>query len=137
MEITEGEQLSDSTIQYKREMVNRWRAFLALDDYGSGCNSEKKLLRISPQFIKVDISIIWDIDRNTDKQKIFENSISYAHERSMFVVAESVETSAEMEVVIRMETDFLQGYFLSRQEFKPPIVSEEAKAIIAKLFGSS
>lgn len=136
MEITEDEQLSDSIIQYKREMMNRWQASLALDDYGSGYNSEKNLLRISPQFIKVDISIIRDIDRDTDKQKIFENIISYAHERSMSVVAEGIETPAEMELVIRMGADFLQGYFLARPEFEPPIVSEEAKAIIAKLSGN-
>lgn len=87
---------------------------IALDDYGSGYNSEKSLLAISPQYIKVDMAIIRDIDIDPDKQQIVVNIVNYAHQRGMYIVAEGIETSAELEKVLELGVDLLQGYYLAR-----------------------
>ena len=52
----------------------------ALDDYGSGYSNEKTLLELAPAYIKLDLSIIRDIDSDPDKQQIVENIVSYAHQ---------------------------------------------------------
>lgn len=69
---------------------------VALDDYGSGYNSEKSLLALSPKYIKVDMVIIRDIDTDIDKQQIVANIVKYAHQRGMYIVAEGVETAEEL-----------------------------------------
>ncbi len=48
---------------------------------------------LSPAYIKVDISIIRDIDKSQDKQQIVSNIVSYAHGRNMQIVAEGMETA--------------------------------------------
>ena len=72
----------------------------ALDDYGSGYSNEGSLLELAPRFIKVDISIIRGIDSDPDKQQILRNVVRYAQPRSMQIIAEGVETAAEMRTVI-------------------------------------
>lgn len=83
---------------------------------GSGYSNEKNLIDLSPAYIKVDISIIRDIDKSQDKQQIVSNIVSYAHERNMQIIAEGMETAAELETVLALGVDLLQGYFLARRQ---------------------
>ena len=103
---------------------------IALDDYGSGYNSEKSLLAISPQYIKVDMEIIRDIDTDPDKQQIVVNIVNYAHQRGMYIVAEGIETPAELEKVLELGVDLLQGYYLARPAAVPGEINSEAIKII-------
>ena len=93
----------------------------ALDDYGSGYSNENTLLQLAPRFVKVDITIIRGIDTSPDKQQILRNVVAYAHPRSMKIVAEGVETAAELRTVIELGADLLQGYFLARPAIVPGI----------------
>jgi len=102
----------------------------ALDDYGSGYNTEINLLELHPYFIKVDISIVRDIDSDYNKQQIVNNIVTYAHKRDMLVVAEGLETAKELEMVLELGVDLLQGYFLARPGETPPAISEDALRII-------
>ncbi len=113
VEFTESEEISPEMLERKRSAVAGWNAF-ALDDYGSGYNSERNLLLINPKYIKVDIAIIRGIDADPDKQHIVANIVSYAHERNKRVVAEGVETVAEMLTVLKLGVDLLQGFALAR-----------------------
>lgn len=75
---------------------------------------------LSPDYIKVDINIICDIDTDADKQQLVKDIVEYAHGRGMKIVAEGIETEAELRKVIELGVDLLQGYFLA----KPGGVSE-------------
>lgn len=79
------------------------------------------------------ISIIRGIDTSPDKQQILRNVVAYAHPRSMKIVAEGVETAAELRTVIELGTDLLQGYFLARPAIVPGDIAPEAVAIIREL----
>lgn len=59
-----------------------------------------------------------------------ENVVTYVHERGMFIVAEGVETAEEMNTLMDLGVDLLQGYFLSRPARVPEPVSEEALNLI-------
>ncbi|MFQ9152629.1 MAG: EAL domain-containing protein [Blautia sp.] len=59
----------------------------------------------------MDLAIIRDIDKSQDKQQIVANIVSYAHKRNMQVIAEGMETAAELETVLELDVDLLQGYF--------------------------
>ena len=102
----------------------------ALDDYGSGYSNEGSLLELAPRFIKVDISIIRGIDSDPDKRQILRNVVRYAQPRSMQIIAEGVETAAEMRTVIDLGADLLQGYFLARPAAVPDPIAPEAAEII-------
>ena len=79
---------------------------------------------------QVDISIIRGIDSDPDKQQILRNVVRYAQPRSMQIIAEGVETAAEMRTVIDLGADLLQGYFLARPAAVPDPIAPEAAEII-------
>ncbi len=111
--------------------VPGFSGMFALDDYGSGYNSEKNLLELSPAFTKIDISIIRSIDASRDRQEIVSNMVTYAHQRNMQVVAEGVETPRELETVIDLGVDLIQGFFISRPVAVPPMeITAEALELI-------
>ena len=129
IELTESAEIALEALEVKRNM-NCYSGLLALDDYGSGYNSEKNLLEIAPEFIKVDMSIIRDIDSNEDKQLIVQNLVQYAHKREMLVLAEGIETLAELHKVLELGVDLLQGYALARPNAVPAPIAESAKEMI-------
>ena len=132
VEITEEESLDEASLEQKRHAVGMSGVF-ALDDYGSGYSNEKSLLTLAPKYIKVDQSIIREIDTNSDKQQIVANIVSYAHQRSMFIIAEGIETKEELETVLALDVDLLQGYFLARPAAIPGAISEESLAVIRRV----
>lgn len=136
VEITEEEGMDSSALEIKRNTPG-FQGNFALDDYGSGYSNEKNLLYLSPAYIKVDISIIRDIDKSQDKQQIVSNIVSYAHERNMQIIAEGMETAAELETVLALGVDLLQGYFLARPAAVPSKISDEALTVIQAFHGDS
>ena len=132
VEITEEEAIDYEALEKKRNAPG-FSGMFALDDYGSGYSNENTLLQLAPRFIKVDIAIIRGIDTSPDKQQILRNVVAYAHPRSMKIVAEGVETAAELRTVIELGTDLLQGYFLARPAIVPGDIAPEAVAIIREL----
>ena len=109
----------------------------ALDDYGSGYSNENTLLQLAPRFVKVDITIIRGIDTSLDKQQILRNMVAYAHPRSMKIVAEGVETAAELRKVIELGADALQGYFLAKPAAVPAKMAPAAHKVIAEYSSAS
>ena len=132
IEITEEEALDRVSLEKKRNAPGTSGMF-ALDDYGSGYSNENTLLELAPRFVKVDIAIIRGIDASPDKQQILQNVVAYAHPRSMKIVAEGVETAAELRTVIELGADLVQGYFLARPAIVPGDISPEAAAVIQEL----
>ena len=132
VEITEEEAIDYEALERKRNAPG-FSGMFALDDYGSGYSNENTLLQLAPRFVKVDITIIRGIDTSPDKQQILRNVVAYAHPRSMKIVAEGVETAAELRTVIELGADLLQGYFLARPAIVPGAIAPEAVAIIQEL----
>lgn len=130
MELTEEEHINESRYQFKRRCLERWNARLALDDYGTGYNSQQNLLLLAPDYIKIDWIIVHQIDLSQDKRDIVRDTVSYAHERGMMVVAEGVETQEELEILITLNVDYLQGYYLAEPEREPGKVPEEIRQSI-------
>lgn len=132
IEITEEEEIDYEALERKRNAPG-FSGMFALDDYGSGYSNENTLLQLAPRFVKVDITIIRGIDTSPDKQQILRNMVAYAHPRSMKIVAEGVETAAELRTVIELGADLLQGYFLARPAIAPGDIAPEAAGIIQEL----
>lgn len=129
VEITEEESLDRHSLEIKRNTPG-FTGMFALDDYGSGYSNELSLLELSPLFIKIDLSIVRNIHTNPDKQQIVSNIVAYAHQRNMRIIAEGLETPAELRKVLELGVDYLQGYFLARPAAVPPQINPEAVRII-------
>ena len=131
MEITESEYLDAGALETKRRQPG-FSGMFALDDYGSGYNGEKNLLLLQPKFVKVDVVFIRGIDTNIDRQQLVSSLVTYAHGRDMKVVAEGIETAAELQKVLELGVDLFQGYFLARPGIIPGAISLEAASIIKR-----
>ena len=125
IEITENEQSDEETTKTKQNMVTKWGSHLALDDFGSGYNSELALLILSPKYVKIDMNIIRGIDTDKNRQKLLRNILSYAKNRSIKIIAEGVETKGEMDKLIEFGVDYVQGYYLGYPEKIPQELSSE------------
>lgn len=136
IEITEEEVLDPKALRIKQTIRGSSGAF-ALDDYGSGYSNERSLLELSPNYIKIDLSIIRSIDADANKRQIVSNTVSYAHQRGMKVVAEGLETADEVRTVLSLGVDLLQGFFLAMPQAEPGGASEESLAVIAEMHSQS
>ena len=133
IEITEEESIDYHALEKKKNAPGFCGNF-ALDDYGSGYSNEKSLLELAPKYIKVDLSIIRDIDTDPDKQQIVENIVAYAHKRNMKIVAEGLETPEEIRKVLELDVDLLQGFYLARPEPIPGSINEEGLKTISEFY---
>lgn len=94
-----------------------WRhagARLAVDDAGGGYASFAHILSLSPEFIKLDISLVRDIDVDRQRQALARAISGFAAELGVSVIAEGVETAAELEVIANLGTPLAQGFHLGR-----------------------
>ena len=130
IEITEAENMDEVATDFKRNLPG-WDGHFALDDYGSGYNSQRMLLALKPKYVKIDMSIIRDIDSSPDKQRIVSSIVEYAHERDMLIIAEGLETEEEVRCTLQLQVDLLQGYFLAKPSPVPSPLTPEAAALIA------
>lgn len=133
IELTEDERLDPSIWKDKERKHKALGGRVALDDYGAGYNSEKALLALSPDFIKVDLSIVRDIHLNPDKQAIMEYIVGFAHTRGKKVIAEGVETEEEVRAIVKLGADYLQGYFFAKPLREPEGVSRESVRLLMEI----
>lgn len=130
LEITEEEKMDGNYTERKREWTDKWGAEVALDDFGTGYSGETGLLDLMPDMVKIDISIVRDIDSDPDRQKIFQNLTGFCHERQIRVIAEGVETKEELKTLLSLGADYLQGYLLGRPQDMPQKIPEQVVELI-------
>ena len=125
VEVTEEENMSEEALVRKRE-TEGFSGMFALDDYGSGYNTEINLLNLNPKYIKIDLTIVRNIDKDFDKQQLVSNIVEYAHQREGYIIAEGIETKEELLKVLELGVDYLQGYYLSYPQSNPQEVFDES-----------
>ncbi len=109
-EIIENYQEFNRNLNFFRQLGIR----IAIDDAGSGYSSLNQIARIKPDFVKLDALMVRDIDSDRFKQDIVEAFVAFAHKNGIVILAEGVETAAELEYVKKVRVDFWQGYHLGR-----------------------
>lgn len=125
VEMIESEQIDSSCMAFKYEIKEQWECMTALDDFGTGYSTESALLKMQLDFVKVDISMISGIDQDSAKQQLLKSVLEVSKSRNYRVIAEGVETKEEMECLIQMGVDLLQGYYLARPAFVPEGIKQE------------
>ncbi|MDG1582607.1 EAL domain-containing protein [Pseudomonas sp. GOM6] len=100
-----------------RQQVSKLKALgltLAMDDFGTGYSSLSYLKKFPIDVIKIDRSFIKDIPQNEDDMEITSAVIAMAHNLKLKVVAEGIETAAQLSVLRRQKCDVGQGYLFDR-----------------------
>jgi EAL domain-containing protein (putative c-di-GMP-specific phosphodiesterase class I) len=93
---------------------------VALDDLGSGFGSLRLLEMLRPDFVKLDMGLVRDVDRDRFKAGIVRGLLEMARDLGIASVAEGVETEPEWDWVRRHGADYVQGYFFARPASPPP-----------------
>jgi EAL domain-containing protein (putative c-di-GMP-specific phosphodiesterase class I) len=87
---------------------------LAVDDAGAGYSSLQHILHLQPDLIKLDISLTRDIDTDPARRALASALIGFAYETHSRIIAEGVETAAELATLRALGVKKAQGYFLGR-----------------------
>lgn len=133
-EVTEEEKMNEEIQEQKIELMRQWGAEIAIDDYGTGYNSQTVLLALTPDYVKVDMSMVRNIDRDDKKRSLVKNTISYARERDIRVIAEGVETYDELKVLVELGADYLQGYYYGKPSPVPEKIDIGKKQELIQLY---
>lgn len=119
-EVVETEEIRDTNHLSNILDFYRARGFkIALDDLGSGYSSLNNLSKLHPNYMKVDIEIIRNIHEDSFKQAVFEALVLMAKKTGIKVLAEGIETKAELDYVASRGADFAQGYYFAKPSPKP------------------
>ena len=87
---------------------------LAVDDAGAGFSSLKHITTLRPDFIKVDRGLVAGVDADETRAAVVETLGIFASRVDAWLIAEGVETDAELERLIALEVPLAQGYGLGR-----------------------
>ncbi|HET7504809.1 MAG TPA: EAL domain-containing protein [Kofleriaceae bacterium] len=115
LEVTERAALKPSASMTER--VARLRALgfrIAVDDIGAGYSGLASFTELAPEVVKIDMSIVRDVNTSALKQRTIRALCQLCHEVGTLVVAEGVETADERDALGALGCDLLQGYFLGR-----------------------
>jgi diguanylate cyclase (GGDEF)-like protein len=128
LEITESMAMNDveSTIAALLRL-KKLNLRLSIDDFGTGYSSLSYLHRFPADTLKVDRSFVMRMDDTSEDAAIVQTIVMLSHNLGMDVVAEGVETAAQLEKLRSLQCEYGQGYFFSK-----PLPSEAAAALLAK-----
>lgn len=87
---------------------------VSIDDAGAGYASFKHVLQIQPEKIKLDISLTQNLDGDPKRRALASALIAFGRETRAQIVAEGIETDAELRTLTRLGVNGAQGYFLAR-----------------------
>ncbi|MGY8818775.1 MAG: sensor domain-containing phosphodiesterase [Pseudomonadales bacterium] len=115
LEVTEHASVRDyDLIAEALEPMRAQGLLLAVDDAGAGYASFRHILKLKPDVIKLDGSLIRNIDSNRDCRALASALIRFGQETDCKIVAECVETEAELEILRELQVTKAQGYLLGR-----------------------
>ncbi|MDP4105430.1 MAG: EAL domain-containing protein [Bacillota bacterium] len=114
-ELTEKSAVKDFSMFEKVLSHYRSQGFrIAIDDVGSGYNSLKTLIYLKPEFIKLDKSLIRNIDQNLEQQQLVKLIIEYAQQSHTEIIAEGIERAKELAFIRKQGVDYAQGFALGK-----------------------
>jgi EAL domain-containing protein (putative c-di-GMP-specific phosphodiesterase class I) len=94
---------------------------LAVDDAGAGYASLRHILKLRPDYIKIDLSLVRDIHLDPARQALVTSLVSFARTVDAVLVAEGVEQQAELDMLVALGVRQMQGYLLCPPCANPPM----------------
>ncbi|MFN6969949.1 MAG: putative bifunctional diguanylate cyclase/phosphodiesterase [Rheinheimera sp.] len=114
LEITETFLMAD--IEQSRLLLQQLKQLgihLAMDDFGTGYSSLAYLAKLPIDVLKLDRSLLIDLEDSPQSVSMVRHMIRMAHELEMVVVAEGIESKGQVAILRDMQCDYIQGYVFS------------------------
>lgn len=105
---------------------------IAIDDMGAGFSGLNRLVQIRPQYIKIDMNLIRDIDSDHFKQAIIKAFVELSNNTNINLIAEGIETEEELKTLILLGVYAGQGYFLQSPCSQIEDINRDIRNIIYK-----
>lgn len=126
LEVTEHAEVGDYGALQAALRLLRWNgAKLAVDDAGAGYSSFQHIVQLSPDIIKLDMSLTRSVDADPGRRALAAALSYFARETGCQIVAEGIETERELATLTALGVAKGQGYLLGR-----PMVLHDAKALV-------
>ncbi|ATQ79145.1 diguanylate cyclase [Massilia violaceinigra] len=126
LELTESSLMVNTERTIKTLKDLKWHGVqISIDDFGTGYSSLAYLRRFPIDKLKIDIAFIREVTSNPDDAAIVQAILGMAHSLKLHVIAEGVETAAQLAFLKRNRCDQVQGYFFSR-----PLALPELEALL-------
>lgn len=104
--------------------VRSYGVKIALDDFGAGYSNFSHILHLPVDYIKIDASLISNIDRDQNSRIMVETIVELAHKIQVLTIAEFVSSGTILQVVKELGVDYAQGYYLG----KPAPIEEQIES---------
>ncbi len=123
LEVLENHQIKDyHSFSKKIKELKELGAIIAIDDFGSGYSSLTHVAGIAPEYIKIDASLVKDVQTNMNSRKIIHGIVQLAKNLNIKTIAEFVADRKIFDVVYDLGVDEFQGYY-----FGKPLSIKEVK----------
>lgn len=124
LEITEGVLINASDLVADTLHSYRDRGIrVALDDFGTGYSSLSYLTKFDIDYIKIDKSFLVGIAEGSEHYALCEAMVVMAHKLGIMVVAEGVESAAQLDAMKQIGCDFAQGYYFAKPMSEDALVN--------------
>jgi EAL domain-containing protein (putative c-di-GMP-specific phosphodiesterase class I) len=115
IEITENERVGDDErLASRLEPLRKRGARIAVDDAGAGYSGLQQVMRIQPDIIKLDRSLVANVDTDPAKAALIDSFVRFARRTGASVCAEGIETPEELKVLADLDVTYGQGFGLAR-----------------------
>ena len=129
IEVTEREPLHvDEELVQRLNILHENGFVIALDDFGTGYSGLSYLHDLHIDYIKIDQSFVGRVNEHPDSTRILDCVLDLARKLSLSIVAEGVETNAQLDYLNKNNIVFLQGYYF----YKPVTFTEFVMILLAK-----
>ena len=107
-DIEEMETFRTAVKQYEMQKYQ-----VALNNFGKGHTGFNRIFFFQPKYVKLDISLVRNIGRDSVKSSLVEGIVEFCHRENAFVIAEGIETEEELRKLIGLGVDYGQGFYLA------------------------
>jgi PAS domain S-box-containing protein len=116
-ELLEDENVKDfRSIKLFIRKVKRRGVMIAIDDFGAGYSNFERLLDFEPDILKIDGSLVKNIEKDSFSRNIIETIVSFAKKQKILTIAEYVENESIFNLLNEIGVDYSQGYYFGKPE---------------------
>lgn len=123
-EVLESNEIENLELfQTKIKQIHSLGSHISIDDFGSGYSNFKTVLDMEANFLKIDGSLVKNIDKNQKDYKVVKNIIRFAKDANMKTIAEFVHNKEVYDKLVELDVDYMQGYYIAQPS--PQLLREE------------